>query len=118
MKRLLLLSLVLTACAPALQTAQGTQNTLTVVSPGVLLFANRDADEAVAPVVAVIGVTRVYGEGATCTAVERGATYCRLPNVPAGSGYRLAFEGALEDANATWRTPSGQVRAIVLSDGR
>ncbi|PYE51063.1 hypothetical protein [Deinococcus yavapaiensis] len=40
MKRvLLLLPLLLASCAPVLSTVHGTQNTLTVASPGVLLFA-------------------------------------------------------------------------------
>ena len=115
MKRLLLLPLLLASCAPVLSTVQGTQNTLKVVTPGVLQFANRDEGEAVKPVVAVIGVTKISGEGATCTAVSAdGTAYCRLPNVASESGFRLAFEGTLRDANVTWRTPSGALRAVVL----
>ncbi|PYE51064.1 hypothetical protein [Deinococcus yavapaiensis] len=69
-----------------------------------------------APVVAVIGVKKISGEGAMCTAITaEGAAYCRLPNVSSGSGFRLAFEGTLADANATWRTSSGALRSILLS---
>ena len=50
-----------------------------------------------------------------CAPARESITVCTLGDVPANTTVTLAYSGTLIDANATWRTPIGKLRAIVLS---
>ncbi|GAA4015787.1 hypothetical protein GCM10022631_30050 [Deinococcus rubellus] len=111
MKRYLLLPLVfLASCAPALQHVQGTASTLTFSEAG-LTFTNGDSEAALKVVVAVDGGTTTDRR---CAPPAQGIRVCRLGDVPANTAAPvIALVGQLGDANATWRTPAGKLRAIV-----
>lgn len=105
MKRLLLLPLiVLASCAPLLSAPQGTSGSLT--------FTNGDPMLALNVVLATDGAALTAPR---CTPAREGITVCTLGDVPANTAVILAYNGTLIDASATWRTPNGKLRAIVLS---
>lgn len=112
MKRsLLILPLIfLASCAPVVSRIQGTASTLTFSTAG-LTFANGDSEAALKVVVAVDGGTT---DDPRCAPPAQGIRVCRLGDVPANTTAPvIALAGPLGDANATWRTPAGKLRAIV-----
>jgi hypothetical protein len=110
MKKLLILPLLLASCAPVISAVQGTASTLTATETA-LTFSNGDAVNAVKVVVAIDGASF---SDARCGAAKDGITVCNLGDVPANTAAALNYTGKIVDANATWRTPAGKLRAIML----
>lgn len=114
MKKLLLTPLILlAACAPALRAVQGTSSTLTATS-GILTFLSTDS----LPVLKVVALDGGSVNDARCAAPHQGVTVCKLGDVPPNMTATLVYTGTLIDANATWRTPEGKLRAIVLGGSK
>ncbi|AZI44361.1 hypothetical protein EHF33_15885 [Deinococcus psychrotolerans] len=112
MKRLLILPfLLLASCAPIISAAQGTASTLTA-SGTALTFSNGDSQTAGKVVIAVDGASF---SDARCALPRDGITVCKLGDVPANNAASLTYTGKIVDANATWRTPKGKLRATLLN---
>ena len=113
MKRALILlpALLLASCSPILSRVEGTASTLKFTTAG-LTFFNGDSSAALKVVVALDGAT----SDPRCEAPREGIRVCRLGDVPANTAAPvIALSGPLGDANATWRTPAGKLRAIVAN---
>lgn len=112
MKRLLILpALLLASCAPIISAAQGTASTLTA-SGTALTFSNGDPLPALKVVLAIDDASI---SDARCALPRDGITVCKLGDVAANNVASLTYTGKIVDANATWRTPAGKLRATLLS---
>ena len=115
MKKLLLLTaliLPLTACAPALQAAQGESASLKVDGQSVV-FVNPGPDTATAPALLLGGDFVTTDQN--CRKRASGYTGCSLPDVVAGKLYRVIIDqGSVSGGSVTFYRASGGVRPIYL----
>ena len=113
MKRLLLAStLLLSACAPFLQTVQGEQASLARDGQSIL-FKNPGPDTAEAPALLIVG-TDLSISDSRCTRRASGAVGCVLPDTPAGQQFRLPFTGKVSTASLTFYRASKGARPVYL----
>lgn len=112
-RAVLLLALLLPACAPALQTLQGDGGTLTAAGQ-VVTLANPGPGSITKVAVYLAG--RLTVQGAACHAVRSG-TGCALPDVPAGGTAALTVtEGRVTTGSVTYyRTGSTRPRLVLLT---
>lgn len=103
--------LTLTACAPALQLAQGERASLTRDGQSILL-SNPGPDTAESPALLIVGA--VSGLPDVCRPRSPGVWGCALPDVPAGQRYRLAYSGTVNAGSVTFYRASAGVRPVYL----